>query len=251
MSIVVACASLAVGLLIGIAGIAGFLLPIIFTGFLQMPLPDALALSFVAFLTSGILGAWSYRKQGELDMRTALPLCAGSLVGALAGVLLAGVIPVPAAKLLLYAVVLASGISILMKKERPGETQAVRQPPSAAVLLVIGLTTGAVCSLTGAGGPILVMPILVCLGIPLRMAVGVSLLDSVAIALPACVGYLSRADMTSLLPLCLLAILFHGGGVLFGARLAGKVNLKLLRLGVGWLAVIAACYMLAQLWFSR
>ena len=43
----------------------------------------------------------------------------------------------------------------------------------------------AVYAASGAGGTVLVMPILTLLGIPAHMAVGISLFDSIFIALPA------------------------------------------------------------------
>lgn len=249
MLLVVILSNLIVGALIGIAGIAGFLLPIVFSGFLGLPVTDALALSFLSFLTSGLLGAWSYHRSGRLDWKLAAPLCLGSLVGALVGVRLNLLIPVQVAKLLLYVVVLLSGLSVLLKKERAAgqatsPTTALQKP---VVLLLLGLSTAAICSLTGAGGPVLVVPLLAVLGVDLRVAVGVSLLDSAAIALPACVGYLSNTSGDAILSFAVGGVLAHGVGVLLGARLSGRVDLKLLRLLVGLLAVGAACYMLLKL----
>lgn len=245
---IIGLSSLAVGVLIGISGIAGFLLPITFGGFLGLPLADSLALAFLAFLTSGILGAWSYKKEGHLDMQLALPLCAGSVLGALGGVWLNTLIPVDIAKVLLYTVVLASGISILVKKDRqdPGKD---RSPLTASkpFLLLMGAVTAAICSLTGAGGPILVVPLLALLGVDLRAAVGISLLDSVAIALPACVGYMGQVQGKNFLLLATVCVATHAVGVLVGAKVAGKVNLKLLKWMVAALAIGASCYMLLKM----
>lgn len=253
MTIVVLIANLIVGVLIGISGIAGFLLPITFSGFLGMPVSDALALSFLSFLVSGVLGTWAYAKAGNLNWKLGLPLCLGSLAGALVGVRLNLVIPADVAKLLLYAVVLASGLSVLLKKEAaPG----AEKPPSPWLknplfVVLLGLVTAAVCSLTGAGGPVLVVPLLAVLGVDLRLAVGVALLDSAAIALPACAGYLGHTTLPDIVLLAVVGVLAHAVGVLVGARVSGKVNLKILRLMVGLLSVGAACYMLAkQLFFA-
>lgn len=253
MSFLFAVAAIAnglVGALIGISGIAGFLLPITLNGFLGMNMADALALSFASFLTSGILGAWAYHKKGNLDLWLSIPLCIGSLAGALLGVRLNLVLPVATAKTLLYAVVLLSGISVLLKKDKASEDDKGNKI-SAPVLVILGVVTAAICALTGAGGPVLVVPLLAMLGVNLRVAVGVSLLDSVAIALPACAGYFAGATLEpgTLALLTAICVVFHGAGVLFGARVSGKVNLKVLRLMVGLLAVTAACYMLVKLFF--
>lgn len=100
--------NLVVGGCIGLTGIAGFLLPMFYTGFLDMPSSASLALSFAAFLISGILGSVNYYKSGNLDLKTAGVLSAGSFVGALAGVKINLLIPADTMKIILYLVVLLS-----------------------------------------------------------------------------------------------------------------------------------------------
>ena len=80
------------------------------------------------------------------------------------------------------------------------------------------------CSLSGAGGPVLVMPLLVVLGIGIRTAVGVALFNSVFIGIPACIGYMMQCSITDILPVMGAALVFHGIGVVFGSRNAVKIN---------------------------
>ena len=213
-----------VGGCIGLTGIAGFLLPMFYAGFLDMPSYASLALSFAAFLISGILGSVNYYKSGNLDLKTAGVLSAGSFVGALAGVKINLLIPADTMKIILYLVVLLSGISILLRKDKPGNTEkkAVQSVP---FFLVLGAVTGAVCAASGAGGPVLVMPILTLpVGIPERdTAVGISLFDSIFIAVPSAAGYLIAAagnkEVFLLLPVLLVA---HGIGVFAGSKMQRK-----------------------------
>ena len=69
MLLVIAVMNLIVGTLVGVSGIAGFLLPIVFTGYLGMDLSLSLALSFISFLTSGIIGSYRYQRQGQMDLK--------------------------------------------------------------------------------------------------------------------------------------------------------------------------------------
>ena len=167
-------------------------------------------ISFAAFLISGILGSVNYYKSGNLDLKTAGVLSAGSFVGALAGVKINLLIPADTMKIILYLIVLLSGISILLRKDKPGNTEkkAVQSVP---FYLVLGAVTGAVCAASGAGGPVLVMPILTLLGIPAYTAVGISLFDSIFSAVPSAAGYLIAAagnkEVFLLLPVLLVA---HG-----------------------------------------
>lgn len=254
MLLVIAVMNLIVGTLVGVSGIAGFLLPIVFTGYLGMDLSLSLALSFISFLTSGIIGSYRYQRQGQMDLRLGMLVGIGSIAGAVLGVKLNFMIPLTTAKMFLYLVVLASGLSILIKKEAgisaavspafPAYTGLLANKP---FVLLFGFVTGAICSLSGAGGPILVMPILVTLGMPVRTAVGVSLFDSIFIALPACIGYLSNCPREGLLILCLVSFVCQAIGVFFGAGQAGRINVRLLKKGVAVFSIAIAVYMIIGL----
>ena len=83
---IIALANIIVGTLVGISGIAGFLLPIIFVGYLKLNLSTALSLSFVSFLTSGIIGSYRYNKSGNLNLNFGIIVSIGSFIGAILGV---------------------------------------------------------------------------------------------------------------------------------------------------------------------
>lgn len=238
-------ANLGVGGLIGLCGVAGFLLPMFYTGALGLDVSAALALSFLAFLVSGALGAWQYKKAGNLDVGFSVKLGAGSLVGALGGVWLNSLIPQATVKVILYVVVFLSGVSILLRRDGEGgggtASPLLSMP---AFVLAFGAVTGCICSLSGAGGPVLVMPLLVSLGMGVRVAVGVALLDSVFIAAPATVGYLAACDLRVIAPMAVIAVLTHGAGVLAGSKLAPRVPARPLKVGVAVFSILLAAYML-------
>lgn len=248
-----ALVNLIVGLLIGWCGVAGFLLPIYFTGYLGLPVQTTLALSFFDFTLSGAVGAWNFHRKDNLDLRAALLLGAGSLCGALAGVWLNSLLPPGAAKLLLYIVVLASGASILLREYLPkGEKSPsgiAKQPITGQPLpmVLLGLATGTICSLSGAGGPVLVMPLLVVLGMGVHMAIGVALLDSVFISLPAFIGYAAGGCLSGMGPMLLVCGVCHTAGVFVGSLSAHKIRQKPLKTGVAVFSVALAIYMLATL----
>lgn len=147
--------NLLVGACIGLTGIAGFLLPMFYTGFLGMPAGESLALSFSAFLISGVLGSVTYYRQGNLDLKPAVILSAGSLPGALAGVWVNLLIPEDVMQMIIYIVVLVSGISILLRKDGKTdgpEKQMTVAGTKAVLFFLLGVATGAVCAASGAGG---------------------------------------------------------------------------------------------------
>ena len=253
--IIIGAANMAVGGCIGICGIAGFLLPMLYSGALGFDVTYALALSFLAFLVSGIIGSFNYYKAGNLDIKMSIKLGIGSLIGAVGGVFLQSMIEKSTAKTILYLVVLFSGASILIRMwnekkragiqtESPDSSDAKTIADNVIFLLFLGITTGAICSLSGAGGPVLVMPLLVACGVSARIAVGVALFDSVFIAVPSCIGYLSRITWMEILGLLALIVITHGIGVWIGSRFAGKVPVQGLKIFVAVFSVCIAIYML-------
>lgn len=242
-----------VGLLIGWSGIAGFLLPMFYVA-LGLPVPAALTLSFASFAVSGAIGSAGYYKQGNLPIKTALPLSGGSLVGAVLGVWLNALIPAGVVKLLLYLVVLLSGASILLRERGAKKAPAAPGAPrrnllqNPAVSVALGFVTAVICALSGAGGPILVMPLLVVLGMDVRWAIGVALFDSIFIALPSIVGYGLQSDMAALWPLLLVGCVAHAGGVLAGSATCGRIKQSVLKIGVALFSIAIALYMIITMW---
>lgn len=243
----VVVANLLVGACIGLTGIAGFLLPIFYVGALALAPTEALALSFAAFLVSGVLGTPAYRATGDLPVRETAWLAAGSLAGALVGVRVGLVLPASVLTALLYVVVLCSGVSVLVRM-RPRRSRDEADVPSQAgsallpgwALAGIGAATAVICAATGAGGPVLVVPILMLLGLSPRAAVGVGLADSVAIAVPSAVGYFLGGGVSAFAwSLLVPAVVGHGAGVLLGSLNAHRIDPSALKaiVAVGSVAV--------------
>ena len=246
--ILAALGSCAVGLFIGWCGVAGFLLPILFVNVCGLSVTESLLLSFLCFAVSGAIGSWNYRRRGELPLRPALILSAGSLAGGRRGAARGGLLAAETVKVVLYVVVLLSGIAIAVRELRPQKGRGREDAfPKPLPLLALGFATALLCALSGAGGPVLVMPLLVALGVPAKMAVGVALLDSVFIALPAIAVYGSRCDsLAALVPMLLAAVLGHAAGVFAGSVTAAHVPQSLLKRGVAAFSICFSLWMLLK-----
>lgn len=244
--ILAALGSGAVGLFIGWCGVAGFLLPILFTSACGLPVTESLLLSFLCFAVSGAIGSRNYYRRGELPLRPALILSAGSLAGGLLGAALGGLLAAETVKVVLYVVVFLSGLAIAVRELRPQKGPEKGSAfPKPLPLLVLGFATALLCALSGAGGPVLVMPLLVAMGVPAKTAVGAALLDSVFIALPAVAVYGSRcASLAALIPILLASVLGHAAGVFAGSVTAAHVPQSLLKRGV---AVFSICFSMLML----
>lgn len=249
---IVFIANLIIGILVGMSGVSGFLLPIIYVGFLGLPVHDSLALSFLAFLVAGIIGAYSYWKLKYMDLKLALYLSIGSLPGAFLGVQINVLISETLAKLLLYLFVLFAGLSIILKKEADNEAESSKSVilNKPIWIMLLGLLTAAICALTGAGGPILVVPLLAALGVNIRTAVGVGLLNSIIIAIPSIFGYFAYASIDDMNLFILFSLVGTTIGILTGSRVANKVPIKQLKISIAIITIISSIYMLGSLTFG-
>lgn len=241
--LIIIAANVMIGGMIGLTGIAGFLLPMLYSGFMGMPASQGMALSFFAFLISGILGARNYYKSNNLDLRLASIISVGSILGAVLGVRMNLLIDESIVKRILYLVVLISGISILLRKDKEKEGTKGRKIPAAYAVL-FGFVTGGICALSGAGGPILVMPLLVTLGVQVKTAVGIALFNSIFIAVPSCIGYSMQCDPSSMALVLVVSMISHGLGVWAGSRNADIIKPQPLKKGVAVFSVLIAIFKL-------
>ena len=113
--------------------------------------------------------------------------------------------------------------------------------------MLLGFITAVICALTGAGGPILLVPLLVSLGINIRVAVGVSLLNSVIIAIPSIFGYFAHANMETASMLIIASLLGTIIGIISGTRLANKVPIHHLKIIIALITILSSTYMLVML----
>ena len=127
---------------------------------------------------------------------------------------------------------------------RPGKRILARGLWLAAVLWLTSCAQGNGAGMTGAGGPVLGMPLLVVLGIGIRTAVGVALFNSAFIGIPACIGYMMQCDVNSILPVMGAALVFHGIGVVYGSRNAVRINQNLLKKGIAVFSILIAIWKL-------
>lgn len=105
----------------------------------------------------------------------------------------------------------------------------------------MGLLTG----FSGVGGGFLIVPALVLvLGLPMREAVGTSLVVIALNAAAALLGHLRFGGID--LTVTLLFLVGGTAGSLLGSRLSGQIDERRLRQGFAGLITLVAVYMLAR-----
>ena len=134
--------------------------------------------------------------------------------------------------------------------KKPGKVNEGVQTKKALPLLLLGLFVGVVTGLLGAGGGFLIIPSLVIfLRLPMKTAVGTSLL---IIGINSLLGFLFSLkqfeyNWTILLVFTALAI----AGIFIGSKLSDRIPAGLLRKGFGWFVLVMGIYIIIKELFLR
>lgn len=248
-AVIAVAIGLGAGVLSGIFGVGGGIVmtPAI-DAFLPVSSIAAIATPLPVIFPTSITGAYTYAKAGEVDRRAAWLMAPTGLVGAVLGALATQWID-PTLLLLVTAALLGwQSIGIIRARApRGGDPESPVREVARGVFAVIGFTAGVVSGLLGIGGGLVMVPLLAgwC-GLPLKRALGTSLLTIWALVIPgtAVHAWLGNIDWWVALFLTIGAI----PGARVGATLALGARERTLRTVVGTgMLVIAVLYAAAQL----
>jgi uncharacterized membrane protein YfcA len=201
----------------------------------------ALATPLPAIFPTAITGAWTYRQGGELDERAAAWIVGPGILGAIVGAALTDVIDTDLLLVVTALLLAREAVKILQGAAR---REAAGEPSEGTPMQLagIGLAAGFVSGLLGVGGGIIIVPLLSgILRMPLKRALGTSLLAIVALVIPGTIVHaaLGHIDWAIFAALTVGAV----PGARIGARLALGTRERTLRLLVGsFLLVVALAY---------
>ncbi|MCO5237105.1 MAG: sulfite exporter TauE/SafE family protein [Chitinophagaceae bacterium] len=149
--------------------------------------------------------------------------------------------------MILFAILmLAASVSMLRKaKIVLSEKDPIRHWRDYLQLALFGLGIGCVTGFLGAGGGFLIIPALVLLlKLPMKEAVGTSLLIIAVNSLVGFTGDLGHYDIDWVFLLVITAI--ASCGILIGAQLAKKISGTKLKTGFGWFVLVMGGYIIVQ-----
>jgi hypothetical protein len=208
------------------------MIPVSYWLILAMRAPQDIAIkiafgtSLLVILPTAISGSWGHNKKKAVRWKTALTLGSCALVGALVGATLAAHLPGAMLETgfggLVLAIALWMGLGLLPRLRR--EDKEPRE--NLALVAACGFPIGMVTGLTGLGGGVLIVPVLVlALNFPMHIAVGTSVASIILASLGGIIGYIVNGlGVSGLLPYSL-----------------GYINLPI------WLCLAATSIPLAQL----
>jgi hypothetical protein len=235
--------SLLVGVSLSLLGGGGSILtvPILLYAAHLEPHQAIVASLFVVGTTSAI-GSISHARHGRVDWRTGLLFSVGGVSGAFAGGRLGAHLPGLLLLMLFTAMMLITGIFMLRGREPKAESNNDR---AFGWLLLEGFFVGGFTGMVGAGGGFLVVPALVYLAkLPIKRAIGTSLLVIALKSFAAMAGYMGRVPVPWPITLAVAAAAIVGS--LLGARLVGHIAPRRLRTGFAWFVLAMAVVILVR-----
>ena len=257
MEIIGYIASLFIGISLGLIGGGGSVLTVPVLVYL-FGVEPVLATAYSLFIVgaTSLVGAYPKYKSGEVNMRTALIFGAPSIAAVFAT--RAFVVPAIPAQItnigdfaltkslllmLLFAVMMiVASFSMIRgngKNKQPYHQKKVNYP----LILIEGAVVGSLTGLVGAGGGFLIIPALVLLtSLPMKEAIGTSLVIIAAKSLIGFAGDLrtQTMDWDILLSVTALAIV----GIFAGNIFAKKVSGDHLKKGFGWFVLAMGIYII-------
>lgn len=230
-----AAPSIFIGFLIGFGGVGGVLLAPALSVIGGIPIHDAIRLCMPIYVVSGMIGTLVFVRNGHIRGSILFALSIGACPGALAGALGLNLVSAVQLEMLIAVIIFLSGLHTLSRVRSNGDSSVVM---SSATFVFIGALTGFGSALTGTGGPLILIPILLFARVEAKQAIGLAQAIQIPIGLLATVGNMLTGSVDFLLG-SLLAVAV-ALGVLVGANLAHRSSNSQLQMFLGVALILIA-----------
>jgi uncharacterized membrane protein YfcA len=260
MEIIGYLASIVMGLTLGLIGGGGSILtvPILVYLFGVDPVLSTAYSLFVVGLTSAV-GSFSHFKSENVHIKTAIIFGIPSIAAVYSvRKFIMPIIPDPVftmgsvevskslAVLVLFAVLMLLASITMIRKPLQQKEGPVKVNYNYPLIFIEGIVVGGITGLVGAGGGFLIIPALVLLaGLPMKQAVGTSL---VIIALKSLIGFTGDlgGELVIDYQFMLIFSLFAMVGILVGSYLTRFIPNEKLKPGFGWFVLVMGVYILVK-----
>lgn len=253
--------AIVMGLSLGLIGGGGSILTVPILVYL-FSIDAVLATAYSLFIvgTTALFGSFSHMRMGNIHWRTALVFGIPSIAAVFATRAwivpslpdplfhIGGSIVSKALGLLIFFALLmvAAAYSMVRRPQKAVEPANAAPAFNYPLILAEGLVVGTVTGLVGAGGGFLIIPALVLLAkLPMKQAVGTSLIIIAAKSLIGFTGDLKGSeviDWNFLLVFSAIAI----GGIIAGSILSKRIPNEKLKPAFGWFVLVMGIYIIGR-----
>lgn len=183
------------GFFSGLLGIGGglILVPGLYFGLQAMgydaaPLMHvAIGTSLAAILPTGLSSAHAHWRRGAVRMDVFRMIAPWTMIGSLAGVVVAGHVGGDALQIVFGGAVLLVAVIMFVN---PARYQLMNEVPGPPLIMLVGVIIGILAALMGIAGALLCVPFLVMCGVAMHTAVGTAAAVGLTVSLPAAIGFI-------------------------------------------------------------
>ena len=252
-------AAILIGVSLGLIGGGGSILTVPVLVYI-LGIDPVLATAYSLFVvgSTSLVGAGTYMKKGLVNYKTALVFAVPSFIAVfLTRKFLVPALPNPLFSfgeaiitknigIMVFFAMIMLAASYSMIRGKKGESEEEKDVKFNLPMIALeGSVVGVITGIVGAGGGFLIIPALVLLAkLPMKMAVGTSLL---IIAAKSLIGFLG--DLSSQTIDWQLLLVFTGlsiVGIFIGSALSKKINEKVLKTGFGWFVLLMGIYIITK-----
>lgn len=233
--------ALAVGIMMGTTSIGGVLMIPALVLLLGVEVKVAMASMLATFLLTAIVGTALFQRRGTMPWKCVLPLCIPAAGLGFAGAWTNSVADATWLIGLLGALMIGAGLHALWGRRGPGNDRICER---SGILVGIGSATGFVSGLTGVGGPVLSVPLMLMAGSAPLAAIATGQALQVVAALSGTVGNIlyGEIDLRILAVMSIVQII----GVVIGVRIAHVASTAWLYRLVAAMCVLVGAVTAAQ-----
>jgi uncharacterized membrane protein YfcA len=239
--VAVAVTGTALGIAIGAVGIGGVLLVPFLTLTLGIDIRHAIAAALLSYIPSCAAAVTLYARHGSIPWREAGLLCISALPTAYLGARMTQHAPAAILEAAIGILLLTGGAYALLPLR---DTITGQQRLPSLTLVGLGGGTGFLSAMTGAGGAVVLLPILLLLDVPVLPAIGLGQAIALPIAGLASLANIAAGMMDVWLATALAATLTLG--IAIGTPIAHALPQSLLRRLLGSAVVLAGLAMLVR-----
>ena len=174
------------GLLIGAIGIGGVILVPLLIFALGIDIYQSIAASIFAFVVSGLVGTLIYAKRKVISWREIKFVWIGAAPATLCGSLLLSSVSKELLTLLIAFLTLGSAAREFIHKQSNTDNRAI--VIEKGKLIFIGAVTGFLSALSGTGGPLVLIPMMLWFSVPITIAIGLAQSIQLPISIFATIG---------------------------------------------------------------